>query len=1074
MSSPNSVFSLSGLAIRRHIATLMLTLAIMVLGVFAIFSLPVDLLPSITYPRIGVRLDAPGVSPEVAVDEITRPLEAALSATEGVVQVYSQTREGQISLDLFFEPGGDIDQALNDTTATFNRARNQLPDNLETPRLFKFDPSQLPVYEFAVTSPALSGPELRVFAEEELARELGVVPGVASVNVTGAAQEEVRVNVDLQRLQRAGVSLPQVLEALRGRNVDISGGRIIGTDSEPLTRTVGRFTTAAEVENLVIATVGELEGQPTQKVYLRDVAEVIDGTEEERIFVTLNGSPAVKVSVQKQPESNTIEVVAGVKKRLQELRTDGIIPQDAELTATLDDSVFINNSINNVVISGLIGTTLAAIAVLLFLGSLRQTLIIVLAIPLATLAAIIVMKVFGLSLNVFSLGGLALGVGIVVDNSIVMLETIAEGAGMTPGKVNPELLTKGEMRNQAIASSQTVESALVASTSTNLVAVLPFLMIGGFIALIFNELILTISFSVAASILVAVTLVPMAASRLLAVRQRSGLSDWFFFREFNQRFERATAAYGRFLSRLIRHRLVAIFSIFLVFGGGSLWMIGQIPQEILPRINTGQASMFAQFPPGTSLEDNQRLMAIVDDILINQPETEYAFTTVGGFLFGTNVNANALRSSSTITLKPGTDVETFTERVTAEFEALNLVDIRLRMVPGQLRGLILSNSPLRNVDVDVILQGNNVDVLAEAGQEVLAALGEKVKLTRFRPDADARQPEVQIRPDWERASELGLDTRAIGETIQTALDGSVPTQLQRENRLVDVRVKLNNGLLSSPADLARLPLFVGGDRPVRLGDVARIGEGQAPGEIQRINQRPVFLIAGSLVEGARLSEALAEVDAVLSTLDLPEGVSRLPSTAADSNSHLQTSLVILGGLAAFLVFVVMAVQYNSLLDPLVIMFTLPLALAGGILGLYVTQTAIGATVIVGTVLLVGIVVNNAIIMVELANQIWESEGISREAAILRAAPQRLRPILMTTITTVLGMFPLALGIGQGSELLQPLGIVVFSGLSLATLLTLFLIPCLYVLLHQWEGVDLEKVKTDLESRLVEEDVPTKI
>ncbi|AGF52251.1 cation or drug efflux system protein [Synechocystis sp. PCC 6803] len=1074
MSSPNSVFSLSGLAIRRHIATLMLTLAIIVLGVFAVFSLPVDLLPSITYPRIGVRLDAPGVSPEVAVDEITRPLEAALSATEGVVQVYSQTREGQISLDLFFEPGGNIDQALNDATATFNRARNQLPDDLETPRLFKFDPSQLPVYEFAVTSPELSGPSLRVFAEEELARELGVVPGVASVNVSGAAQEEVRINVDLQRLQRSGVSLTQVLDALQSRNVDISGGRIVGTESEPLTRTVGRFASAQEIEDLVVGTVSGLEDQSAQKVYLRDVATVIDGTEEERIFVTLNGNPAVKVSVQKQPEANTIEVVDGVKKRLEELRTEGIIPQAAELTPTLDDSVFIRNSVNNVVVSGLIGTVLAAIAVLLFLGSLRQTLIIVLAIPLATMAAIIVMKAFGLSLNVFSLGGLALGVGIVVDNSIVMLETIAEGAGMTPGKVNPLPLTKGEMRNQAIASSQTVESALVASTSTNLVAVLPFLMIGGFIALIFNELILTISFAVAASILVAVTLVPMAASRLLAIRRRSGLGNWLFFREFNRRFAGATAAYARFLSILIRHRLVAVASIFIVFGGSSLWMIGQIPQEILPRINTGQASMFAQFPPGTPLEENQRLMAIVDDILINQPETEYAFTTVGGFLFGSNVNANALRSSSTITLKPNTDVEAFTERVTAELEALNLVDIRLRMAPGQLRGLILSNSPLRNVDVDVVLQGNDADVLDEAGRAVLAELGEKVTLARFRPDADPRQPEVQIRPDWQRATELGLTTQAIGQTVQTALDGAVPTQLQRENRLVDVRVKLDNDLLSGPGDLAQIPLFIDGDRPIRLGDVATIDQGRAPGEIQRINQRPVFLIAGTLVEGASLSEALTEVDQVLSAMEFPPGVSRLPSTAAASNEQLQSSLVILGGLAAFLVFVVMAVQYNSLLDPLVIMFTLPLALAGGILGLYVTQTAIGATVIVGTVLLVGIVVNNAIIMVELANQIWAEEGISREAAILRAAPQRLRPILMTTITTVLGMFPLALGIGQGSELLQPLGIVVFSGLSLATLLTLFLIPCLYVLLHQWEGVDIEKVKTDLESRLTEEDVPTKI
>ena len=1074
MSNPNSssLFSFSGVAIRRHIATLMLTLAITVVGVFFVFSLPVDLLPWITYPRIGVRIDAPGVAPEVAVDEITKPLEEALSATDGVVQVYSQTREGQISLDLFFRPGGNINQALNDTTATFNRARNQLPDTIETPRIFKFDPSQLPVYEFALTSPSLSSLNLRLFAEEELARELGVVPGVAAVNVSGAAEEEIRINVDLKRLQALDIGLIDLLDALRSRNLDISGGRIIGTTNEPLTRTVGRFATIREIEDLPISKSKVNDQNSSSQIYLRDVAEVIDGTEDQRVFVTLNGENAVKVSIQKQPDANTIEVVDGVKKRLEQLRQARNIPQDAILTATLDDSIFIRNSISNVVSSGLVGTLLAAIAVLLFLGSLRQTLIIVLSIPLATLTAIILMKLFGLSLNVFSLGGLALGVGIVVDNSIVMLETIAESVGMTPGHQQTISLSKREVRNQAIASSQEVESALIASTSTNLVAVLPFLMIGGFISLIFNELILTISFAVAASILVALSVVPMLASRWLSLPQQSGIGRWSFFRGFNHYFEQTIQRYHSFLSQLLKHKIIVIVATFLVLGGGSLAMVGQIPQEILPRINTGQAVLFAQFPPWTPLEKNRRLMKIIDDILVNQPETEYTFTTTGGFLFGSNTNANPLRSSSTITLKPNTNVDSFTERVTEQLDKLNLVDIRLRLVPGSVRGLILNNSPIRNADIDLMLEGNNPATLAQAGKQVLEVLREKVQLSRFRPDADPRQPEVQIHPDWERVAQVGLTAQEIGDTIQTALEGSVPTQLQRKNRLVDIRVKLNDNLLQDSSQLQQLPLFVSNNQQIRLSDVAQIKEGEAPSEIQRINQRPVFLIAGSLAEGSRLGQALEEVKTVMAAIPLPDGVTILPSTASESNRQLQQSLLILGGLAAFLVFVVMAVQYNSLLDPLVIMFTLPLALAGGILGLYVTQTAIGATVIVGTVLLVGIVVNNAIIMVELANQIWEKEGISRQAAILRAAPQRLRPILMTTITTVLGMFPLALGIGQGSELLQPLGIVVFSGLSLATLLTLFLIPCLYVLLHDFQGINLTKFrgkKVEKKSLLSESD-----
>lgn len=1049
-TNTNSGFSISAISIRQHIGTLMLTLAVIVMGVFFIIRLPVDLLPSITYPRIGVRIEAPGISPEVAVDEVTKRLEEAFSATEGVIQVFSQTREGQISLDLYFRPGGNIDQALNDATAAFNRSRNRLPDNIQEARVFKIDPSQLPVYEFAITSPTLKGVDLRVFAEEELARELGVVEGVAGVSVSGGVKEEVRINIDLDRLQAVGVGLTDVLNELQSRNQDISGGRILGRNSEALTRTVGRFQSADEINNLSFE-VSAPNSAIKNRVYLRDFAEVIDGSEKQRVYVFLNGEEAVKVSIQKQPDANTINVVDGVKKRLAELQKGGVIPQEASLTATLDESKFIRDSIANVTTSGLIGSGLAAIAVLLFLGSLRQTFIIVVSIPLASLAAIIFMGLFGLSLNVFSLGGLALGVGIVVDNSIVMLESIAEGINQSKIRNQDSKLSAASIIQQSEDSSREVESALVASTSTNLVAVVPFLFIGGFISLLFNELILTISFSVAASILIAVTVVPMMTSRLLSLPVSSSLNNFWPLRVFNSRFEAATRAYGSFLGGILRWRLLTIAITIILLGGGSWWIAPQLPQEILPRINTGQVNLIAQFPPGIPLETNQKVMKAVDDILRQQPETEYVFSTVGGFLFGNNSSANPLRSSSTITLKPGSNVETYVESVTKEFSKLNLVDIRLRLTPGQVRGLILNNSPIRNADVDIILQGNDSDTLEQAGRELLANLEQKATAVRFRPDADARQPEIQILPDWERVAKVGLNTKDIGDTIQTSIEGSIPTQLQRNNRLVDVRVQLNEASVQSTSQLERLPLFVEGNQQIRLSDVAKIAEAQAPGEIQRINQRQVFLIAGNLAEGASLTQALEQVDQVLNSANFPQGVSVLPSATVESNKELQNSLQVLGGLAIFLVFVVMAVQYNSLVDPLVILFTIPLALAGGIFGLYITETAIGATVVVGAVLLVGIVVNNAIIMVELANQLREREHIDRKTAILKAAPQRLRPILMTTITTVLGMFPLALGIGEGSEFLQPLGVVVFSGLSLATLLTLFIIPCFYTLLHDLIG-----------------------
>ncbi|MEG4497534.1 efflux RND transporter permease subunit [Microcoleus sp. F10-C6] len=1050
MTPDKTGFSISGTAIRRHIGTLMLTLAIIIVGFFYITQLPVDLLPSITYPRIGVRLNAPGVSPEVAVDEVTRPLEQGLSATEGVMQVFSRTREGQVSVDLFFKPGGNIDQALNDATAAVNRIRNRLPDTVESPTLSKVDPSQQPIYEFALTSNSLQGVDLRVFADEELSRELNVIPGIAAIDVAGGVQEEIQVNIDLNRLQSLGVSISDVLSALESRNLDTSGGRLREEAAEPLTRTVGRFRNAKEIQEISFQASGS---NPPRRVFLRDFAQVIDGTEEERVKVFLNQKSAVKISIQKQPDANTISVVDGIKKRLEELKESGAIPEGTTIVNTFDESKFIRDSISNVLFSGLTGAVLAGASVLLFLASLRQTLIIVIAIPLATLMAIILMGVFGLSLNVFSLGGLALGVGIVVDNSIVMLENIVEGTS-NKKNANGQRFSNKQLMQQAEKSSQELESALFASTITNLVAVLPFLLIGGLVSLLFNELILTITFSVAASLIVGLTVVPMMASRLLALRVSSGLSNFWPLRAFDRAFTNATAGYGKFLSGIVRWRLIIIAVAIIGLGGGSWLMAGQIPQEILPRINTGQARLFALFPAGTNLATNQKIMAEADKIILSQPETLYTLTTVGGLLFGNNTVENVLRGSCNITLKPGTNTLDFVQRVTQELnQKIDLPkNTRLRLNPENVRGLILTNSPVRGAEVDVLLQGENEQILQQAGREILATLDEKVNLATFRPDADPQQPEVQIRPNWEQAEIYGLNARQIGEAIQTAIQGSVPTQLQRGNRLVDVRVQFDRASVQSISALKFIPLTARDNSIIRLIDVANIELGKAPGEIQRLNQRQVFMIAGNINKGASLGDALKQVDAVLSEIKLPPGVRVIPSSAAETNRELQSSLIVLGSLAAFLVFVVMAVQYNSLVDPLVIMLTVPLALAGGIFGLYATKTAIGATVIVGAILLVGIVVNNAIIMVELANQILEDEKVDRATAILRAAPQRLRPILMTTITTVLGLFPLALGIGDGSEFLQPLGVVVFSGLSLATLLTLFIIPCFYILLHDFFGM----------------------
>ena len=634
-----------------------------------------------------------------------------------------------------------------------------------------------------------------------------------------------------------------------------------------------------------------------------------------------------------------------------------------------------------------------------------------------------------------------------VDNSIVMLENIAGRISVWNSGVQ-EFRSSEEV---AAKASQEVESALIASTATNLVAVLPFLLIGGLFSLLFRELIITISLAIAASLLLALTVVPMLSSRLLGIKWSSKIAKLPLLQFFNNQLTAATDNYLRLLKTVLRYRILVVGMAVVILGTGSWWMFDRLPQEILPPINTGQVQLFANFPPGTDLATNKQVMEEVDKILLQQPETEYVFTSTGGFLFAGNISENLLRSSSTISLKPHSDLEAYVSRVDELFQNLNLVDIRLRLSPGEVRGLTLNNSPVR-ASIDVVLQGKDPTILETAGRKVLETLDERAKLSRFRPDSDPPEPEIQIRPKWERLADLGVTLQDLGRTVQTAINGSTPTQLQRDARLVDIKVQVNERSRQNISQLAQLPLLANNNL-IQLKDIADVGFGEAPKEIQRINQRATFILAGDVTEGGKLSDALAEVQAIVSDIELPPEVSFLPSYAATSNQEIQNSLAILGGLAVFLVFVVMAVQYNSLIDPLVIIFTVPLALAGGIFGLYISQTAVGATVLVGAVLLVGIVVNNAIVMVEFANQLHQEQNLTRYTAILKAAAARLRPILMTTITTVLGMFPLALGMGQGSEFLQPLGVVVFSGLAFATLLTLFIIPCFYVLLHGREKVE---------------------
>ncbi|MBF2098717.1 MAG: efflux RND transporter permease subunit [Gloeomargaritaceae cyanobacterium C42_A2020_066] len=1025
-------WSVSTLAVRRRVGTLMLTLAAVVLGVVAILGLEVDLLPAVIYPRIAVRLTLPGVAPDAVVETVTRPLEEALLATEGVEQIFSTTRPDGLSVDLYFPAGSNLDRALTDTTASFNRVRARLPDWLEPPRIFRFDPSQSPIYEFALTSGDLPSRDLRTYADQELVRVLSLVPGVAAVQVAGGQREEVQVYLDLNRLQASGLGINTILTALAAQNQDVGGGRLENPAQDVPTRVLGRWASADQIRDVRLEVPGT---SPPQTLSLGDVAQVIDGEERPRLWVALDGRPAVRVSILKQPQANTVAVVTGVQRALAELTAAGRLPPQTTLVTTLDEARFIRSALANVISSGISGAILAALVVFVFLGSLRQALVVVIAIPLSTLVTLALMDRFGLSLNLFSLGGLALGVGIVVDNTIVMVEVIAAGQRAFPG-LPPE--------RQVIRAARPVESALVASTFTNLASVVPFLGLAGLLALLFSPLILTVSLAVTASLVVALTVVPV----MMVILGVDEPPDRGWAVAVQRWLDRLEIQYQRALVWSLNHAWLVVGLIVVTFGASAWFAVGGLGQTLIPRINTGLAQVSARFPPGIPLAVNRRVMTLVGETLGQFPETQHHFTVAGGNLFGATAATNPQNGNATLTLKPQTPLEDYVERATTALNALNLAGIRLTVIPEGVRGIILTNSPVQGGDLDVVLQGDDADSLQAAGRQVLARLSEQVPDARFRTTGEDEDQEVQIKPDSERLATLGLSVEAVGQVVSTALQGTVPTQLQRGDRLVDVRVQVDPSQLTRSADLALLPVTVPNQQPVRIGDLATLSPGRAPTTIQRLNQKRIFLINGSLAKGVTVNQGLRQVDAALAGLKLPQGVTLLPSQTAAVLRQLQGNFWVLGGLGTFLVFVVMAVQYNTLLDPLIILVTVPLALAGGILGLAMTETPLSATVIVGAVLLVGIVVNNAILLVEIANQTHTALGVDWRTAMAKAAPQRLRPILMTTLTTVIGLSPLALGGGEGLELLRPIGLVIFSGLSLATLLTLFLIPCLYTLAHE--------------------------
>ncbi|WP_455207865.1 efflux RND transporter permease subunit [Kaarinaea lacus] len=1022
---------LAALSIKHPVGVSMISLAVIVLGVFALGRLSIDLLPHIIYPEVRVRIIDPGVPATVMEDRITRQLEEQLAITEDAISVQSRTSQGLSTVDLSFEYGKDIDIALRDASTRLDRAKRFLPDTIDAPVIYKRDPSQIPVMEFVVTSALRDAVELRSWSDDVLRKWFLNLPGVAAAEIGGGMVREIHVLVDQQRLAGIGLSMSDIIDALQRGNREDPAGRLQMSRQQISGKISGRFTEVSQIKQL------PLRLSDGKTIYLEEVANVVDTHEDERIRIRANGISGVKMSIQKQPNANTVAVVDVVAERLAYLRAQGLMPDDIEVVPVADQSIYIRQSLSNSTLAALSGALLAMAVVYIFLGNLRRTLIIGSAIPIAIMVTFVLMGMGGLTLNVMTLGGLALGVGMLVDNTIVMLENIYrhQREDDTPSE------------QSAVVAAKEVNSAIVASTSTNLSAVLPFLFIGGLTGLLFRELIFTISAAILASMVIALTLVPTLAAKVTTTRESR------VRKAIDAGMRSLQEYYARLLTWVLRFRwtLLAIFTAGMFYAVPTIFSGKEI---FLPKLDDGQITVRIKADTGVALDEMDASVRIIEDLFLSQPETDTVFTLAGGFVFGRTERESPNNSTITVQLVPVVDrdisSQAWIEKMNKLIAKQQMAGIKVRMSQRGIRGIRTSRG---DEDISLRIQGPDIDTLEKLARDLVQHLKNIDGLQNLEQSLEDENFELSINIDRERASALGFDVEDITDAMQIALEGKVVTDFIEGDRSYDIRVRMPQTETANPQDLESVLLFAGtGDRPpVYLGSVANIQLVKSPATITRDNQMRIVEISASLSEGATLGGVLGEMEKVMADFPVPAGYNMYEAGAKQALEEGRQLIVILIALALFLVFVVMAVQYESLLNPFVIMLSVPFAAIGVAMGVDLMSLQLSMPVKLGLIMLAGIVVNNAIVLVEYI-EIVRAKGMAKNEAIIHAAKIRLRPILMTTLTTVVGMLPLALGWGEGAEMLQPLAVTIVSGLSFSMIVSLMLVPAIYSLLHYKDEV----------------------
>ncbi|GBR76121.1 putative cation/multidrug efflux pump [Candidatus Termititenax persephonae] len=995
------------------------------LGIFFLREQSIDMLPRIIYPQINVRVSWEGASPEEIETNITRRVETAVASAEDAIRVVSTVFEGVSMTNVYFDYRKDMEEALNDVRARMDRVNN-LPDDASRPTVGKADPSQMPVLEVGFSSDQRGEIEMNRWADRELAEFFTGIPGLASITVSGGRFREIKVIFDPQLLDRYEIAPAQIVKRLAEENINLPGGYITSGDKELTVRLSARYSSLDDIKNVIIA---NREGVPLR---LNQLAQVLDTSSDQRVMVRINQVPSVLLSFVKQPNANTVEVCRGIQEKITEFQENGIIPPDIKVSVVNNQSYYIANSIASVSSSLLFGGLLTVIVVFLFLRSFIRTFIVALAMPVSLLVTFFFMSMFGININMISLGGLVLGIGMLLDNSIVMLENITRHQQIK----HEDILTAAE------EGSTEIGSAVAASTLTNLASVLPFIMISGIAVLLFRDLIITISVAIIASLITALTVVPSLAARLTRFSRKRRENERHFM-------DGLAVLYLRLLKPALRFRW-GIVLVLLALGSLTYLSLHTSGSEFLPQIDDGRINISVYFPQGTALHVTDALVrSLESEILAADEDIETLYSSTGGAWFGGNVAQYSNQARINIQL-----VSLARRRGSTNISIGKIQEIlrkhagsgaETRVTKARLRGLRLGAT---EEALEIKIFGPEIGKLSQYSEEVLERLRGIEGLTNFDTSLDLSRPELQIVLDRARLSNYGLSAEQVGDTVRTTLTGLVATPYsdRQYGDDFDIRVIYNREKFINAQAVGNILLTSPSGFTVRLGEVAQIEDALGPVRIERENQSRLVRVVADAAPGYSVGKLSQQAKEALADYQMPSQYRMDIGGELESMRESNQALFSAALLAVFLVFGIMAVQFESLRDPLVIMFTVPFAVMGAVFSLSITGTPFSTVVFLGIILLIGVAVNNGIVMVDYFGTL-RRQGKSVYEAVLAGSPTRLRPVLMTSLTTIVGLLPMSLGVGEGSEMLVPLGRSVMGGMMLSFLLTLFVIPAMYLIFN---------------------------